>query len=114
MTIQQPLWTERLTSPEAVAIRALGFMANRRREMDEFLAKTGLSRADLKRRPAEPEHLAAVLDFLIAHESMLLDFSRAVDLPPEAAYEARRLFGHVPSGRGWPPYLGRPAASALV
>jgi hypothetical protein len=89
-----------------VAIRALGFLASRRAELERFLAQTGLAHADLKRQPAEPEHLVAILDFVIGHEATLLEFSRAVDLPPEATYEARRLFSHMATpGRPRPPYL---------
>ena len=80
-----------LDSPESVAIRALGFVASRRGEWDRFLSRTGFSPADLKSRPANPHHLTAILDFLITDESALQEFSRTVDLPPEAAYEARRL-----------------------
>ena len=80
-----------LDTPESVAIRALGFVASRRGELDRFLSRTGLSPADLKCRPAKPHHLTAILDFLITDENALQEFSRAVNLPPEAAYEARRL-----------------------
>ncbi len=85
-----------LDSPESVAIRALGFVASRRRELDRFLSRTGLSPADLKSRPANPHHLTAILDFLITDETALQEFSRTVDLPPEAAYEARRLVQQAP------------------
>lgn len=87
-----------LDSPESVAIRALGFVASRRGELDRFLSRTGLSPADLKSRPANPHHLTAILDFLITDETALQEFSRTVDLPPEAAYEARRLVRQGPVG----------------
>jgi hypothetical protein len=115
MSLVQEPWMARLANPEAVAIRALGFLASRRADLERFLARTGLTHADLKRQPAEPEHLAAILDFVISQEATLLEFSRAVDLPPEAAYEARRLFGHMTaSGRRWPPYPKSGARSAAT
>jgi hypothetical protein len=115
MSLVKETWMARLANPEAVAIRALGFLAGRRPELERFLAHTGLSHADVKRRPADPEHLAAVLDFVISHETTLLEFSRAVDLPPEAAYEARRLFSHTTTpGRRWPPYLGSGAVRSAA
>lgn len=86
-----------LDTPEAVAIRALGFIASRHNALDRFLSRTGLSPAELSRRPANPRHLTAILDFLITDEAELLEFARAVDLPPEAAYEARRLVGQPPA-----------------
>jgi hypothetical protein len=79
---------------EAVAFRALGFVANDQSELKRFLSRSGLSTADLSQRPLPRGHLAAILDFLIDNESALLKFARAVDLPPEAAYEARRHFHH--------------------
>ena len=87
-------WMGGLDHGEAVAVRALGFVSNDQRELKRFLARTGLSPADLRLRPLPRPHLAAILDFLIANESALLKFARTVDLPPEAAYEARRQFQH--------------------
>ena len=85
-----------LDTPEAVAIRAWGFIASRHKALDRFLSRTGLSSADLNRRPTNPRYLTAILDFLITDETALQEFARTVDLPPEAAYEARRLVGHAP------------------
>jgi len=79
-----------LNNPQTVAVRALGFLAGNRPEFDRFLSGTGLSRDDLDHRPIPGEHLAAILDFLIMNEPTLLRFSRVIELPPEAAYEARR------------------------
>jgi hypothetical protein len=86
-------WTAIADHPEAVAIRAIGYLESRRPERARFLARSGLSEADLGRRPMRPEHLTAIFNYLIANESALLDFARTIDLPPEATYEARRLFG---------------------
>ncbi len=90
---QHQTWMATLAHPDTVAIRALGFLANNRDDLQRFLEWAGLSHADLRRHPLEPGHLAAVLDFLVMNETTLLDFSRKTDLPPEAAYEARRVFG---------------------
>jgi len=106
MAAHQDAWTERLSSPEAVALRALGFLSKREADLQRLLADTGLSREQL-RRPLQPRSMHAILDFLISHEKTLLDFARAVDLPPEAAYEARRLFNQETSERRLPPYLNR-------
>ena len=76
--------------PEAVALRALGYV-NHRAELDAFLARSGLA-GELRQPPVRREVLSAVLDFLVGNEAALVQFSHAVDLPPEAAYEARRKF----------------------
>jgi hypothetical protein len=76
--------------PEAVALRALGYF-NHRTDLDSFLASAGLD-GEIRQPPVRREVLAKVLDFLVANEAALIQFSQAVDLPPEAAYEARRMF----------------------
>src|SRR5712692_10507648 len=93
MSALQDPWAAAADHAEAVALRAFGFVQSRRIERERFLARTGFSEAELGRRPIQLEHLTAILDFLIANEAALLDFARTADLPPEAAYEARRLFG---------------------
>jgi hypothetical protein len=95
-------WTEASEQPEAVALRALGFLANNRAELQRFLSRSGLSAADLERQPVDRHHLSAVLDFLLADETVLERFTRAADLPTEAAYEARRLFNHRTAARRTP------------
>lgn len=78
--------------PEALALRALGFFGNGRRvELDRHLEREGLS-GELRTPPVRREVLSAVLDFLVTNEAALVMFAHAVDLPPEAAYEARRRF----------------------
>lgn len=95
MLAPQQAWMSGLEHGEAVAFRALGFVANDQSELKRFLTRSGLSPADLSQRPLPRGHLAAILDFLIDNESALLKFARTVDLPPEAAYEARRHFPRV-------------------
>lgn len=92
-------WTVESEQPEAVALRALGFIANDRTQLARFLSRSGLSAADLKRQPVDRRHLSAVLDFLLADEAALSRFTRTADLPAEAAYEARRLFHHRTAAR---------------
>jgi hypothetical protein len=78
------------TYPEAVALRALGFFGNGRRvELDRYLEREGLG-GEVRTPPVRREVLSAVLDFLVTNEAALILFAHAVDLPPEAAYEARR------------------------
>lgn len=80
--------------PETLATRALGFVINNPGRLRKFLSFARLSRADVKRPRMNRENLAAVLDYLIADETTLLKFVRAVDLLPEAVYDARCFFGH--------------------
>jgi hypothetical protein len=91
-------WTATLDNPEVIALRALGFVSSDRDQLNRLLLHTGMTRTDLTQQPIAQRHLAAILDFLLSNETTLLKFSRAVDLPPEAAYEARRLFNHTGKG----------------
>ncbi len=79
--------------PEALAIRALGFISRDRRALDRVLSRSGRERLDLRRHPIDAELLVASLDFLIRHEPMLLAFSDTISQPPEATYHARRRIG---------------------
>ena len=81
--------TSYATYPEAVALRALGFFGNGKAELDRYLEREGLG-GEVRTPPVRREVLSAVLDFLVANEAALILFAHAVDLPPEAAYEARR------------------------
>lgn len=92
-------WTDSSEQPESVALRALGFVASDHTELERFLSSSGLSADDLARKPVDRRHLSAVLDFLLADEKVLDRFTRTVDLPAEAAYEARRLFNHRTAAR---------------
>jgi len=76
--------------PENLALRALGFFGTgRRAELDRYLESSGLD-GEVRTPPVRREVLSAVLDFLVANEAALILFAHAIDLPPEAAYEARR------------------------
>jgi len=101
MSADQDPPTFAVANSEALALRAFGFIGARPSEREDFLSRSGLSPADLTRRPVRPEHLVAALDFLIANEAALLAFAAVLDLTPDAAYEARRLVGR--SSRASPP-----------
>jgi hypothetical protein len=94
MLFQQQNWMPIRNYHEAVALRALGFVASRPRELARFLGDSGLSQSELMQCPTDHGHLAAVLDFVIAHEDLLRNFAAAIDEPPETAYEASRQLGH--------------------
>ena len=67
---------------EALAARALQFLADEPRLLTRFLAVSGVAPQQLRRAAAEPGFLAGVLDFLLAHEPDLMAFSAASGRPP--------------------------------
>jgi hypothetical protein len=69
---------------EAVAIRALGFVAADPELLPRFLAITGIEAAAIRRAAAEPGFLAGVLQFVMAHEPTLLRFCEETQTPPQA------------------------------
>jgi hypothetical protein len=79
-----------MPEPETLALQALAFLLADDDRRDRFLGLTGLDAAALRRLPADPAGLGAVLDHLLGWEPLLLEFCSAVDLPPEVIARARR------------------------
>jgi hypothetical protein len=80
--------------PEVVALAALGFLAGEPERLVRFLALSGMTPKDLRERAGEPVLLAAVLDHLLADESLLFEFAEAEAMhPAEVAAARRRLPG---------------------
>lgn len=75
---------------EAVAIEALGFLAQDPTLLTRFLAMTGLEVSSLRTAAAEPGFLAGVLAFIAGHEKTLTDFAAASGKTPEMVAAAHR------------------------
>ena len=76
--------------PEILALRAFGFISRDKTELARFLDRADLHPGEVRTMPIRREVLAAALDFLVKDEEILVKFARTLDLPLEAAYEARR------------------------
>ncbi len=74
---------------EAIGLAALVFMTEDGERLGRFLATTGLSPADLKATAGTPEGLAAVLDYLLCDESLLMVFVAGAAIDPGAIAPAR-------------------------
>ena len=61
-------------SAEALALKALEFLANSPDNLSGFLAATGINGYDLRERVEEPAVLAAVIDFMLKNEGLLVEF----------------------------------------
>ena len=72
---------------EALAIRALGFIASDAVLLPRFLAITGIEAKDIRAAARQPGFLAGVLQFLLAHEPTLIQFAEAAGI--DAAEVAR-------------------------
>ena len=68
---------------EAIAIKGLGFLSNDAELMGRFLALSGLDPSNLRDIVSEPSFLAAILDFLLTDDSLILAFASNHGLTPE-------------------------------
>lgn len=75
---------------EALAIEALTFIATSEDRLAAFIGITGLDLGAIRREAGTPEFLAAVLDFLMSDESLLLVFASHRALDPNFVALARR------------------------
>jgi hypothetical protein len=75
--------------PQAVALAALGWLLADEDRAMRFLVMTGLSAEDLRAALGEDATLAAVLDFLCAHEPDLLAAADALGHTPLQLVAAR-------------------------
>jgi hypothetical protein len=78
------------TNDAAVALHALGWTLGDDARADRFLALTGLTPEDLRKRLDEPATLAAALRFLEAHEPDLIACAEAIGVAPADLPETRR------------------------
>jgi hypothetical protein len=81
---------------ETIAARALGHLGADAARLRRFIDLTGVELGALGEVAASPDFLAAVLDHMLADESLLLDFTESQGLAPEAPGQARdALAGHL-------------------
>jgi Protein of unknown function (DUF3572) len=73
---------------ETLAARGLAFLAEDQGRFARFLALTGCSLEDVRRRAQAPELLAAVLEHLTGDESLLLVFCADNHVAPETIASA--------------------------
>jgi len=74
---------------EELAVAALGFLASEPDRLDRFLALSGLGPDNLRAAAADPGFLAAVLDYLLGDEPVLLAFAAEHGVPPERVAAVR-------------------------
>ncbi len=58
--------------------------------VEGFIRMTGVAVDDLRDHVPDPGYLGAVLDYLLADERCLLEFTERVGVAPEFPYAARR------------------------
>jgi hypothetical protein len=75
---------------EDLGVAGLGFLAGDSERLTRFLGLSGLGPDNLRAAAAAPGFLAAVLDYLLSDEPLLLAFAAEQGIGPERVASARR------------------------
>ncbi len=89
--MRKPLRLSDTDQAQAIGLSALAFLAEDLARLTRFLELTGLAPAQLRAQAQSPALLAAVLDHILADESMLLVFTSSHALEPESLAPARDM-----------------------
>ena len=74
---------------EALAVQALSYLAREPERLGSFLATTGIGPESIRAAAATPGFLEGVLDYVIANETLLLEFAAEQNLDPALIVRAR-------------------------
>lgn len=90
---------ERLSTEDAekIAIAGLAFLAESPDHLARFLAASGLGPQTLRAAAADPSFLAAVLEFLMSDDSLVVEFAERQGLRPTLIALARHRLDGYPS-----------------
>ena len=86
---------------EAIAVAALGYLAEDVALARRFLDLSGLQAGDLRRAAEDPAFLAGLLDFVVAHEPVLIALAARTGRAVADIEAAQRLLSGAEHGR-WP------------
>ncbi len=75
---------------DQTAVAVLGWLADEPDMLGRFLALSGLEAGQLRQAVNDPDFLAGMLDFVMAHEPTLLAFCEASGTKPEDVASAWR------------------------
>jgi hypothetical protein len=80
---------ENLDEAEVIALKALTFLVSDEDRLSGFLALSGMDLQDLKEQATDINTLAGLLDHVLAHENLLVEFARSLSCRPESIMCAR-------------------------
>jgi Protein of unknown function (DUF3572) len=84
------------SAAQTLALNALIHIASDDQTLARFLKISGLEPEDLRQRAADPELLAAVIDFLLSDENLCTGFLAAKRIDPKTLHAARRALPGAP------------------
>ena len=73
---------------ESIALRGLAFLLSEPRQVERFLAETGIAPDDIRANADSREVMEAALSVLIHDEALLLTFAANAGLQPQDIVEA--------------------------
>lgn len=76
---------------EEIGLAALGFLAEEPKRLTRFLSLSGLSPAELGAQAADPQMQAALLEHILADETLLLVLAAEKRIAPEDVAPAWRI-----------------------
>lgn len=82
-----------LEDAETMALNALGFLIDLPENLERLMTQSGMDGSTIRQRAAERDFLAAILDFLMANEELLLDFCQTTGTDPKAVQMAGHILG---------------------
>jgi hypothetical protein len=85
-----------ISAAETLALNALGFLARDGEILGRFLEVSGLYPQDLRERLEDPALLAAVLDFVLGEDKLLLAFAESEGVDIKLVHAARRALPGAP------------------
>jgi hypothetical protein len=80
---------------EILAFTTLGWLAGEPEDLQKFLNLSGLDVDTLRQGAGSPEMSVAILDYLLAHEELLLRFCETAGVKPKDLHLARHVLGGI-------------------
>ncbi len=74
---------------DVIALKAVTYLLSDEKRISWLIGETGMDTTILRRMPDHPEILAGILDFLLSHENILVDFAETCDVDPTMIYKIR-------------------------
>ena len=82
---------------QTIALLALSFLAEDDDRLGRFMGWTGLGPDDVRQAATNLDLLGGVLDYLLTHEPLLVEFAEKANIAPEDPVRARQaLPGYMP------------------